>query len=94
MEKSRRCRTRIPANSDSKVFQDPQRYKDFDLRHPFLTFVTIGQTDQELVNLYSNDPFQLTAIRVTTPQALISRHEFPSKLRKFLRDVQPPRTAC
>ena len=36
----------------------------------------------------SNDPFQLTVIRVTTPQALISRHGFPSKLRKFLCDVQ------
>ena len=83
IEKSRCCRTRIPANSDSEVVQDPQRYKDF-ISHPFLTYFTIGQTNQEIVNMHSNDPFQLTVIRITTPQALISRHGLPSKLRKFL----------
>ena len=36
MEKSRYCRTRIPANSDSETFLDHQRYKDY-LGHPFLT---------------------------------------------------------
>ena len=29
LEQSRCCRTRIPSNSDSEVFQDPQRYTDF-----------------------------------------------------------------
>ena len=75
IEKSRCCRTRVPANSDSEVFQDPQRYKDY-LRHPFLTYVTIGQTSQEIVKVYSNDTFQLKVIRVTTQQALVSRHGF------------------
>ena len=93
IENSRCCRLRIPANSDSEVFQDPQRYKDY-LRHTFLTFATICQTNQEFVNVYPNDPFQHTVIRVTTPQTLASRHGFPSKLRKFLFDVQPPRAVC
>ena len=94
LEKSRCCRTRIPAISDSEVFRDPQRYNDFYLIHPFLTFATICQTNQEIVNVNPNDTFQLTVIRVTTPQALASRHGSPSKLRKFLFDVQPPRKEC
>ena len=65
-EKSRCCRTRIPANADSEVISSDTR--TFSGR-PFLTYVTIGQINEEIVNVYSNDPFQLTVIRVTTPQS-------------------------
>ena len=57
------------------------------LSHPYLTCFTFCQNNQEIVNMYAIDPFQHTVIRVTTPQALLSRHGFPSKLRKFLCDV-------
>ena len=54
--------SKIP--SDTKTISDIQ----------FSPCFTIGQSNQKIVNVYSNDPFQLTVIRVTTPQALISRH--------------------
>ena len=38
-------------------------------------------------------PFQLTVIKITTSQTLISRHGFPTKLRKFLRDNHHARCA-
>ena len=64
------CRPRIPANSDSEVSKIPSDTKGFFIRHPFLTYFTIGQTNQEIVNVCSNDPFQLTVIRATNTTSI------------------------
>ena len=64
------------------------------LRHPLFNNHAICQSNQEIVNVESNNSTQLTITAETTPQALFGQHGFPSNPRKFLCDVQAPRTAC